>query len=139
MHCQFKKIEYTEINKRARESVNFQKVSALLADYGFITQWLNNDYLGADFLAIHVDGNTILKVQLKAGPTICKKYFNCKGLYMAFMDHIGNRYLIEHEMLKKVFEEHTNLLQGKKWLRDGIAFTDRPSKKLIAALEPYKL
>jgi len=139
MHKEFKKIGYNEVNKRARETYNFQKVSALLADYGFATEWLNNDYLGADFLAIHVDGQTILRVQLKAGVTICKKYLTCEGLYMAFRDQENFYYLVKHEHLVEILRENTNLLNGKKWMRDGITFTDKPSKILRKALSPYKL
>ena len=33
----FTKINYNELNARAKEMYNFQKVSAVLADYGFAT------------------------------------------------------------------------------------------------------
>ncbi len=56
------KIEYENLNAKVQEMYNFQKVSAKLADYGFTTMWLNNDWKGADFLAVHADGNTFLKV-----------------------------------------------------------------------------
>lgn len=54
-----KKIQYDELNAKAKEMYNFQKVSAKLADYGFTTMWLHNDWKGADFIAVHIDGVTI--------------------------------------------------------------------------------
>jgi len=58
------KIDYDDLNARAKEMYNFQKVSSKLADYGFTTMWLNNDWQGADFIAVPVDGITDIKVQL---------------------------------------------------------------------------
>jgi hypothetical protein len=50
---QFEKTNYNDLNLKAKEMYNFQKVSAKLADYGFTTMWLNNDWKGADFISIH--------------------------------------------------------------------------------------
>jgi hypothetical protein len=61
------KINYNDLNAKAKEMYNFQKVSAKLEDYGFTTMWLNNDWQGADFIAVHADGATDIKVQLKGG------------------------------------------------------------------------
>ena len=59
------KIDYRKLNGRQQENYNFQKISGLLADYGFTTIRLSDDWNGADFLAQHVDGKTVLRVQLK--------------------------------------------------------------------------
>jgi hypothetical protein len=61
----FKKIIYSELNARQKESYNFQKVSAIFADYGFSTIRLSDDWQGADFIAQHIDNQVFLKVQLK--------------------------------------------------------------------------
>ena len=34
-----KKVKYEELNGRAQEMYNFQKISAKLADYGFRSNW----------------------------------------------------------------------------------------------------
>jgi hypothetical protein len=60
------KIDPTNINSRQKENYNFLKVSAVLADYGFNTMRLSDDWQGADFIAVHIDGETFLKVQLKS-------------------------------------------------------------------------
>jgi hypothetical protein len=47
-----KKVLYSRLNARQKENFNFQKVSAILADYGFVTLWLSDDWQGADFIAL---------------------------------------------------------------------------------------
>lgn len=68
-----RKISYNDLNSRQRENYNFPKVSAILADYGFVTPHLTDDWQGADFIAQHIDGETFLKVQLKGRLTLDKK------------------------------------------------------------------
>jgi hypothetical protein len=62
----FKKVRYDSLNARQKKLFNFQKVAAILADYGFNCIKLTDDWQGADFLAYHVDGTTTLRVQLCA-------------------------------------------------------------------------
>lgn len=49
----FPKISYRELNARQKENFNFQKVSAVLADYGFVTFRLSDDWQGADFIVLY--------------------------------------------------------------------------------------
>jgi hypothetical protein len=103
MPIAFKQIAYQELNSRQQEAYNFQKVSAVLADFGFITIPLSNDWNGADFLAQDRDGKTFFKVQLKSRLTFDKKYIE-KDIYVCFRDYeSGCWYLYDHdELLKKV-------------------------------------
>jgi hypothetical protein len=39
------RIEYNKLNARQKETYNFQKASAILADYGFATIKLNDDFI----------------------------------------------------------------------------------------------
>jgi hypothetical protein len=48
-------------------------MSALLADYGFVSMRLSDDWRGADFIAQHVSGNP-LHVQLKGRLAFDKPY-----------------------------------------------------------------
>ena len=66
-----------------KENYNYQKLSALLADYGFVTTRLSDDWNGVDLIAQHINGNTFLRVQHKGRLTFCKKYQG-KDLYVAF-------------------------------------------------------
>jgi hypothetical protein len=43
----FKRVAYRSLNSRQKEAFNFQKVSAVLADYGFTTIRLTSDWRGA--------------------------------------------------------------------------------------------
>ena len=63
---QFLKVEYNELSAKQKEIFNFQKVAAILADYGFNCIKPADDWQGADFLAYHKDEDETLKVQLKA-------------------------------------------------------------------------
>jgi hypothetical protein len=53
MTKRFTPIKYEELNARQQEAFNLQKVSAVLADYGFVTIPLSSDWGGADFIAQH--------------------------------------------------------------------------------------
>ena len=58
----FTRVDYKKLNARQKENYNFQKVSAFLADYGYVTLRLSDDWQGADFIAYHVNGESFLKV-----------------------------------------------------------------------------
>ena len=83
MTLSFTRIDYTALNSRQKENYNFQKVSAVLADYGFTTIRLSDDWQGADFIAIHVHCQEILRVQLKGRCTFARKY-QAKNLFISF-------------------------------------------------------
>ncbi|MDO5604625.1 MAG: hypothetical protein Q4G25_05620 [Paracoccus sp. (in: a-proteobacteria)] len=79
----FVPVPYDSLNPRQREIYNFQKIAARLADYGFNCLWLSDDWQGADFLACHIDGKTVLRVQLKSRLTLDRKYIG-KEIFIAF-------------------------------------------------------
>ncbi len=90
------KIKYSDLNARQKENHNFHKVAAELANYGFNSIWLNDDWMGADFIAYNGDGTTI-KIQLKGRLTIDKKYFGAeKNIYVTFCQ-AGKWYLYPHD------------------------------------------
>src|SRR5258706_6333363 len=92
----FGKINYAELNSRQQESYNFQKVSAVLADYGYTTIRLSSDWKGADFIAQHFNA-TFLKVQLKGRLTFEKKYED-QDIHVCF--RVGQKwYLYPHDVL----------------------------------------
>jgi hypothetical protein len=96
------RIEYRDLNARQKENFNFQKVSAILADYGFVTLRLSDDWQGADFIALHISGK-VLRVQLKSRLTFDNKYRE-KQLYVAFGEN-GSWYLYPHdELFDKVLQ-----------------------------------
>ena len=48
----FTKIKYSQLNSKQKENYNFHKVASALADYGYDSMRLNNDWQGADFIAV---------------------------------------------------------------------------------------
>ena len=131
-------IEFNKLNARQKENFNFQKIAAVLADYGFNCIKLTDDWNGADFLAYHIDGETTLKVQLKSRLTVAKKY-QYKNIYMAFP--ITDKWcLIEHdELLTIVNEVSPSWFQTVSWNENGKYGTGKVSLVLQQKLQPYLL
>ena len=69
-----------ETNKYAEHS-NFVKLVAILIMISL--PWLSVDDGGADFIAIHIITNEVIKIQIKSRITIDKKYEG-KNLFIAF-------------------------------------------------------
>ena len=130
-------IKYSDLNSKQKEIYNFQKVAALLADYGFNCIKLADDWQGADFLAYHMDGISTLRVQLKSRLSIAKKY-EAKELHMAFPVK-GIWYLISHDKLVKLVSRHCNWLKTASWVDGGSYTSVAPSKALTQALQSYRL
>jgi hypothetical protein len=131
------KIDYNTLNSRQKEIFNFQKISGLLADYGFNCIKLADDWQGADFLAYHKDGLDTMKIQLKSRLTIDKKYSG-KELYVAFPFN-SRWYLIEHDTLIEKVEQYTNWLNTDSWVKKGFYHSAAPSTLLMENLSEYKL
>lgn len=130
----FKKIKYSDLNAKAKEMYNFQKISAVLADYGYTTMWLNNDWEGADFIAVHIDGKTTLKVQLKGRLSFNKKYIG-KNILIAFIEN-GSYYIYSHD---EILELLNFTKTDKTWLEHGKWSCPKLTKKYQEVLGQYKL
>jgi hypothetical protein len=134
----FQRVEYNDLNSRQREIYNFQKVSGLLADFGFATYRLIDDWEGADFLAVPFNGSEILRVQLKGRLTFDKKYEG-KDLWVCFR-HAGSVYLYPHDIVLSEMLNTTNIGNTASWLKpDGCYHFPHLSKFLEEQLKPYCL
>ena len=131
-----RRVDYRELNGKQKEIYNFQKVAARLADYGFNCIKLDDDWMGADFLAYHKDGVQTLRVQLKGRLTISKKYSG-KDLYLCFR-HQDNWYLVPHDTLVDIAGLTTKLAQYA-FLGKGQYSSANPSQKTLKALADYRL
>ena len=132
------RVDYRTLNPRQQENFNFMKISAVLADYGFTTMRLNDDWQGADFVAQHIDGETFLKVQLKGRLAFNKKYCG-KGLYIAFF-RVPDWYVYPHdEVLERVLSETNIIKDTASWNEKGNYHFPSLSKQLAAILEPYMI
>lgn len=137
MPLNLKLIRYGSLNPRQKENYNYQKLSALLADYGFVTMRLSDDWNGADLIAQHINGDTFLKIQLKGRLTFCKKYMG-KGIYIAFRRG-RDWYLYPHdEMLEKV-ERIVKFKHTSSWANDGTQSFAKLTKPLFQILNPYQI
>jgi hypothetical protein len=130
----FEKVVYSELNAKAQEMYNFQKVSAKLADYGFTTIWLNNDWQGADFIGVHANGVTDIKVQLKGRLSFSKMYIG-KNIYMCLISDDGIYFYLHDEVLNQL--DHR--ISDKKYIKTGSWSTSRLTKQNKQLLEPYLL
>lgn len=139
MPIEFTQIPYGELNSRQKETYNFQKVSAVLADLGYLTIRLSDDWNGADFIAQHFKTKAFLKVQLKGRLTFDKKYHD-QDLYICFRDgDHGHWYMYNHkELLEKVLAG--GQIEGTKtWLEDKPYHFPALSPDWKKLLEPYRI
>ena len=131
------KVQYENLNSKQKEIYNFQKVAAILADYGFNCIKLADDWQGADFLAYHKDGDRTLKVQLKGRLYVAKQYIG-KDIFMTFPIE-GDWYLVAHDELLTIIDKCTPWLGSSSWIEGGAYGAKTPSKALIEAVRPYRL
>ncbi len=137
MH-KFTRIRYQDLNSRQKETFNFQKVSGLLAEFGFATLPLTDDWNGADFLAVHINGEDMLRVQLKGRMTFRKSYID-RNLWICFRFN-GEVFMYPHdEFLKKALKV-TNIENTKLWAgADGGYSFPTPPRSLSRMLEAHCL
>lgn len=133
----FKRVHYTDLNSRQQESYNFQKVSGVLADYGFTTIRLSDDWQGADFIAQHIDGKQFLKVQLKGRCTLAQKYEG-KDIFICF-NEAESWYLVPHDDLLSWVAANMSVVSSASWTTGGQYSFPSLSAALRAHLEQYKL
>jgi hypothetical protein len=127
-------IKYRDLNARQQENYNYQKLSAVLADYGFVTMRLSDDWKGADLIAQHVGGE-FLKVQLKGRLTFCTKYLE-KSIYIAFPFRDA-WYLYPHDDLIEQIQTITK--RPFPWPEKGEISHAKIPKLLRQLLKPYLL
>ena len=111
---QLNRVNYKELNAKQKENYNFHKVAAALAEYGYNSMRLNDDWQGADFIA--VKGDEMLKIQLKGRFTVDKKYLKDKELYVAFIES-GNVKMYKHIDAVNLLPEKTK--NTESWAKRG--------------------
>jgi hypothetical protein len=132
----YTKINYEDLNSKQKEKYNYQKVSSVLAEYGFITLLLSDDWNNADFLAVHKDGD-VLKVQLKGRMTFDKKYEG-KDLHICFPFN-GNWYLYPHDELLLQLANTANIKNTDSWSSEGKYSFPTLSAQNEQILRPFKI
>ena len=123
MKLDLTKVSYKDLNSKEKENYNYHKVASALADYGYDCMRLNNDWKGADFIA--VKDEQMLKVQLKSRFTLDGKYEN-KDLYIAFIENGIVKLYLHDEALAIAT---SNILESESWkLRQKYAFKQTPKR-----------
>ena len=113
MDIDLTKVSYEDLNSKQKENYNYHKVASALAEYGYDSMRLNNDWEGADFIS--VKGDDMIKVQLKGRFTLSKKYKNI-DLYIAFIeDGIIKLYLHDEALAIAT----SNITDSKSWTENG--------------------
>lgn len=107
------KIDYNQLNSKQKENYNFHKVASALADYGYDSMRLNNDWQGADFIAVKND--EMLKVQLKGRFTVDKKYID-KEIYIAFIENNVVK-MYDHDEAVNMLPDNIKL--SDSWNKNG--------------------
>lgn len=118
-------IHYKDLNSKQKENYNFHKVASALANYGFNSMRLNDDWQGADFIAVHIDGDDMLKVQLNGRVTLAKKYIE-KNIYIAFIENDSVKIYLHDDAINMMPD---NIKNSKSWVENGLyTFTKTPVK-----------
>ena len=110
---QLNKVIYQDLNARQKENYNYHKVASALADYGFNSMRLNDDWQGADFIS--VNGDEMVKFQLKGRFTIDKKYIG-KDIYIAFIEDEKIKIYNHDEVVNSMSE---NIKDSESWSKKG--------------------
>jgi len=138
MTTAFEKIEYRSLNGKQQENYNFHKIAARLADYGFSSIRLSDDWQGADFIAVHIDGATFLKIQLKGRLVIDRKYSG-KDIHIAFL-HGDDLYLYDHDKFVEFLEDNALIgAESVTWHQQGIRHWASPPAWAITYLAPFRI
>ncbi|MEQ8846746.1 hypothetical protein [Botrimarina sp.] len=133
----FERISYGELNARQKETYNFHKIAGVLADYGFTSIRLSDDWQGADFIAVHIDGKTTLRVQLKGRLSFNKKYSG-KGVFIAF-PYQNSWYLYPHDTLQQTVFGAKSYGASDSWTVNGGYSVGKLGTELLTLLRPYRL
>ena len=107
------KVNYNKLNSKQKENYNFHKVASALADYGYNSLRFNDDWQGADFIAIN--GEDMIKIQLKGRFTVDKKYIG-KEIYIAFIENNIIKLYIHDEAVNML---SNNIINSKSWSEKG--------------------
>ena len=120
---QLNRVNYKELNAKQKENYNFHKVAAALAEYGYNSMRLNDDWQGADFIA--VKGDDMLKIQLKGRFTVEKKYIG-KTIYISFIEDDKIKIYKHDEAVNLLPEKTKNTISWAK--RGGYSWGITPKQ-----------
>ena len=133
----FEPITYSKLNSRQQETYNFHKIAGILADYGFTSIRLSDDWEGADFIAQHIDGETFLKVQLKGRLSFDRKYVG-KNLWICFM-HDNQVILYPHDQTLEKFAKVGRITSTESWTKRGQYHFPYLGSDVLGLIEEFRI
>jgi hypothetical protein len=140
----FSKVEYSKLNGKQQEVHNFHQIAARLAQYGYATYAIRDDWNGGDMIARHmIDAKKpTLTIQVKGRLTFSKKYIG-KELWEAFPlsnrifvfphDAVLMRYLALRDSQRKPLDDND------AWKTGGTVHWGRPTADLLGLVKSYEL
>jgi hypothetical protein len=137
----FKKITYQQLKDHDlhKRNYNFQKLSAVLADYGFHCEHSGDDWHNAGFTACHLDGVSFLKIYLQTRLLFDKNYRG-QVAYVACPDYDNNQwYLYPHDKILNQLIAKGIITGTKSWEEKGLYHFPSIPEKHKALLTPYQL
>lgn len=133
----FQPIKYNELNARQKENYNFHKIAGLLADYGYNCLRLNDDWQGADLIAVHVDGEIFLRIQVK-GRFVLEKKYERRNIHIAFL--AGNDcYVYPHDEVLGHVLDRGEINETSSWRNNGLYSWPSLPKWAREILSAYKV
>ena len=133
----FVPVLYVELNSRQKENYNFHLVAARLAEYGYNSMRVTDDWQGADFIACHIDGDRFMKVQLKGRLTLDQKYEG-KDIHIAFR-HGDQCYVYPHDEMVEQVEKLGKISSSASWSDHRSYSWPQPPVLAKNILEAYKV
>ena len=127
------------------ENYNYHKISSKLAEYGYCTIRISDDWEGADYIAQHNSGSYFL-IQQKSRINFNKKYVRKNRrdkIWIAFPEYYGKNYsnpqvfVYNHDKFFDYVTKYLNpgLIATASWIKKGNYGIRRPtSQKYLDAL-----
>ena len=130
-------VNYKSLNAKQQELYNFHRLAGRLADFGYYSIKLSDDWQGADFLAVHFNGEDSLKVQLKGRLTFNRKYQG-KDIHIAF-PHNEDFFVFPHDELLDQVLMLKNIGNTKDWIENGHYSWPSTPKWALDMMQQYRI
>ena len=130
-------VNYKSLNAKQQELYNFHRLAGRLADFGYYSIKLSDDWQGADFLAVHFNGEDSLKVQLKGRLTFNRKYQG-KDIHIAF-PHNEDFFVFPHDEILEKALILKNIGNTKDWIVNGHYSWPSTPKWALDMMQQYRI